>query len=487
MASTKIPLELTAYAPDADGATLELQTTDTTVTDGSVLGKIEFKAPKEASGTDAILVGAAIEAVAEGTFAADNNATELVFKTGASEAAAQKMVLTSAGNVGIGTTPTLGALHVTSATNDIVTFENTSSGTTGAQLALFHNSSSPADGDRVGALTFQGDDDGGIDNDIDDEGGSDDDNDTSNQQSSNEKSIQNKTFFESIFVYNSLLPTAISLAPQINSILSILDEPYSDPSVIPSYLLCNAISKEYKVAISGDGGDELLGGYERTMRSLQKPGSFRNLISKAYNLYPAILGTGNKLLSNSGDLETKYRSFLEDKKLTNLLNVSSSSNTFAEGLDYKDINFYKKLLIADYKFFLPEMMMFKIDRTSMANSLEVRSPFVDHKLIEFIMSNDTTYLNPRNSKEILKKYLSSDFSEEFIFRKKQGFIFDVEGWVFSNLDYITDKILNGHVVNGLNNKVINLLSINKSRINGQRIWKLFVLEHYLERVLSKSL
>ena len=103
MASTKIPLELTAYAPDADGATLELQTTDTTVTDGSVLGKIEFKAPKEASGTDAILVGAAIEAVAEGTFAADNNATELVFKTGASEAAAEKMRLSSIGQMKIST------------------------------------------------------------------------------------------------------------------------------------------------------------------------------------------------------------------------------------------------------------------------------------------------------------------------------------------------------------------------------------------------
>ena len=123
----------------------------------------------------------------------------------------------------------------------------------------------------------------------------------------------------------------------------------------------------------------------------------------------------------------------------------------------------------------------------MANSLEVRSPFVDHKLIEFIMSNNSTYLNPGNSKEILKEYLSHDFSEEFILRKKQGFIFDVEGWVFKNLDYITDKILNGHVINGLNNKIIKLLSINKSRINGQRIWKLFVLEHYLERVFSKSL
>jgi hypothetical protein len=86
----------------ATGGVLKLETSDTTVTDGSVLGKIEFKAPDEASGTDAILVGAAIEAVAEGTFAADNNATELVFKTGASAAADAKMTLDSSGNVLVG-------------------------------------------------------------------------------------------------------------------------------------------------------------------------------------------------------------------------------------------------------------------------------------------------------------------------------------------------------------------------------------------------
>ena len=118
MANTTIPLELSAYAPTASGATLELQTTDTTVTDGSVLGKIEFKAPSEASGTDAILVGAAIEAVAEGTFAADNNATELVFKTGASEAAAQKMVLTSSGKLGLGITSPSTDLHISGANDD---------------------------------------------------------------------------------------------------------------------------------------------------------------------------------------------------------------------------------------------------------------------------------------------------------------------------------------------------------------------------------
>ena len=88
----------------ATGGVLKLETSDTTVTDGSVLGKIEFKAPDEASGTDAILVGAAIEAVAEGTFAADNNATELVFKTGASAAADAKMTLTSGGNLLVGNT-----------------------------------------------------------------------------------------------------------------------------------------------------------------------------------------------------------------------------------------------------------------------------------------------------------------------------------------------------------------------------------------------
>ena len=101
------------------------------------------------------------------------------------------------------------------------------------------------------------------------------------------------------------------------------------------------------------------------------------------------------------------------------------------------------------------------------------------------MSNDISYLNPQILK-VLKNYLSNDFSQDFLLRKKQGFIFDVENWVFNNLDFILDKILNGHVVTNLNDKIINLLSINKSRINGQSL-KLFVLEHYLERVFSKSL
>jgi len=90
-------------AKTSDGAILTLQSSDTTITDGSILGRIDFQAPNESDGTDAILVGASIYAEADDTFAADNNETELVFATGASAAASEKVRITSDGKVGIGT------------------------------------------------------------------------------------------------------------------------------------------------------------------------------------------------------------------------------------------------------------------------------------------------------------------------------------------------------------------------------------------------
>ena len=84
------------------GAVLTLQTGDTDVADGNILGHIKFQAPDEGAGTDAILVAAAIAAESEGDFSSSNNATSLVFQTGASEAATTKMTLTSAGTLNLG-------------------------------------------------------------------------------------------------------------------------------------------------------------------------------------------------------------------------------------------------------------------------------------------------------------------------------------------------------------------------------------------------
>ncbi len=83
------------------GAVLTLQTGDTDVADGNILGHIKFQAPDEGAGTDAILIAAAIAAESEGDFSSSNNATSLVFQTGASEAATTKMTLTSGGNLDV--------------------------------------------------------------------------------------------------------------------------------------------------------------------------------------------------------------------------------------------------------------------------------------------------------------------------------------------------------------------------------------------------
>jgi len=100
-----------------DGVILNLQTSDTTVTASSVLGRLNFTAPNEGSGTDAILLAASIAAISEGTFAADNNATKLSFMTGASEAASEKMSLSSGGNL---TLPTDGVVIATGADSDVL-------------------------------------------------------------------------------------------------------------------------------------------------------------------------------------------------------------------------------------------------------------------------------------------------------------------------------------------------------------------------------
>jgi len=109
-------LTLKNPATSASPATVLLQTGDTDIAVNDVLGKIQFQAPDEGTGTDAILVAAEIAAVSEGDFAADNNATKLSFKTGASEAATEKMSLSSGGNL---TLPTDAAVVNFGANSDV--------------------------------------------------------------------------------------------------------------------------------------------------------------------------------------------------------------------------------------------------------------------------------------------------------------------------------------------------------------------------------
>ena len=141
---------------------------------------------------------------------------------------------------------------------------------------------------------------------------------------------------------------------------------------------------------------------------------------------------------------------------------------------------YKQLMVNEYSFYLPKLMMYKVDRSSMSNSLEVRSPFVDNKLIEYIFSHSYEYFDNEIQKKLLNQYLKSDFSEDFFNRKKQGFVFDNFKFIYNNNDYFKEKLKVLNEKLNIDTSKLDLLFIFKSRINADRIFKLSNLSNYLE-------
>lgn len=261
--------------------------------------------------------------------------------------------------------------------------------------------------------------------------------------------------------------------------MDCFDEPYADPSTVPSFVISKKISNIYKVAISGDGGDELLSGYTRTHSLLKNKNLFNHILKYGNIIYPNFLGTGNIFLKNSNFLEEATASYFSDKNLLNFFKIKDNltfENSFFQHLESP----FKTLLITEYSFYLSEMMMLKVDRTSMANSLEVRSPFVDHRLVEYILSSKPEYFDLENPKKMFKNYLSEDFDSKFLQRPKQGFVFNVEDWIYSNKNVIISTILENNIFGYFSYKKLNTLFLFKSRINGLRLWKIFIISKYLE-------
>lgn len=265
----------------------------------------------------------------------------------------------------------------------------------------------------------------------------------------------------------------------IDSSILLFDEPYSDPSTLPSYLLAKSISKKFKVAVSGDGGDELFIGYERVINFLEKKKIHSNLFNFLYSIYPPYLGTGASILKEKGFTPESYALYFSDKKFLKFLEFDDMQlfETQYFSTHKSDL---KAMLITDYKFYFQEMMMLKIDRTSMANSLEVRSPFLDHNLVEYILSRDDKDLYTIKNKKFLKDDLITDFDSDFVNRKKMGFVFNLEDWIYENKDKIINSINDSLISNLIDISKIKFLFNFKTRVNSQRIWKIYFLSVYFD-------
>lgn len=272
---------------------------------------------------------------------------------------------------------------------------------------------------------------------------------------------------------------------EVQNAISSLDEPYSDPSLIPSFLITSKIADDFKVAISGDGGDEIFIGYERIFRTLNGRKYSNLIIQTIFNCYPYLFGTGTRILSRSNKKSAAYKSFLSDFKLKKKIFSKKTGNFDLSDLWITDTSDLKNCLMSDFKFFLSEMMLLKIDRTSMANSLEVRSPFVDHRIIEYILSVNLEEYLKIGRKALLKDALKDTFSSDFINRKKMGFVFDIENWIFDSKD-VANTISEGYIKNNLSENILKNLTRFRTKVNAQRLWKIYIFEKYLSEYNSKS-
>ena len=248
----------------------------------------------------------------------------------------------------------------------------------------------------------------------------------------------------------------------LDDIVWHLDEPFADASSIPTYYVSKMARKKVTVALSGDGGDEILAGYVQRYSMNRMEDNIRKKIPRI--LRENILGPIARFYPKADFLPRPLRLKCF---LTNL------SLTFEEAY-FRDMSFYflpemkKKLYrpefasevkdfdafsvlgkhfkknrnpdvttqaqYVDIKTYLPEDILVKVDRMSMAHSLEVRSPILDHKLMEFVGKLPSFLkLKGNESKYIFKKINESRLPKDILYRKKQGFSIPLASWLRGEL------------------------------------------------------
>lgn len=245
---------------------------------------------------------------------------------------------------------------------------------------------------------------------------------------------------------------------EISNIVHAYDEPFSDPSQIPTYLLCKFAKKKITVALSGDGADELFGGYPRYKNILnvwkkieRYPNFFSNIsssLSKNLSCHnnARLRSLGKKLRKVSHkNLDSIYCDELSrwrpDENLydSNLLKNSNFDRSNSQ--NFLKVSNYRYLMLKDIITYLPSSLLVKIDRASMANSLEVRNPFLDTDLVKFTWSLPDRFIYNNEEKIMLKHILSENFSNDIVNRKKQGFEPPLNTWLKGPLkEWVRDLI-----------------------------------------------
>lgn len=310
-------------------------------------------------------------------------------------------------------------------------------------------------------------------------------------------------------------PNAIEILPLL---VEHYGEPYADSSSIPTYYVSRETRKHVTVALNGDGGDESFAGYERYLAMR---------LSEKYHKIPAVLRKG--VIENAVNLlpasATKRRSKVKDIKrfvkaaslpkverylsLVNAIDKSAKENLYTE--DFRNqvsgtdsAKFLKEwfdrsngsgivdaTMFTDQMTYLPNDLLVKVDIASMANSLEARSPLLDHKVIEFAASlPESIKLKGAENKSLLKKIGARLVPREVLYRKKMGFGVPIANWLRGELkDFLRDNLLSQKFASrGIlkQNEVEKMINehLSGEKDNYNQLWTILMLELWFQRFID---
>ncbi|HEV2176892.1 MAG TPA: asparagine synthase (glutamine-hydrolyzing) [Terriglobia bacterium] len=248
-----------------------------------------------------------------------------------------------------------------------------------------------------------------------------------------------------------------------------LDEPVADPAVVPTFLLSRFARREIKVALSGEGSDELFGGYPTYLGAqlakyyLQLPGVLRRqLFDRLRRLLPVSSSAVPKGLflrrflthaeRDPAERHLVWFGMFSPEELDQLFEPSwpgpqpPSSVVFSplarvlEGAQFDDT--LAEMLYLDFRTYLEDNLLVKVDRASMACSLEMRTPFLDHRLVEFAAGLPASLrVRGFKLKYLLKRAVEPWLPREIVYRQKRGFSVPIAEWMRTGLRPLVDETL----------------------------------------------
>lgn len=294
------------------------------------------------------------------------------------------------------------------------------------------------------------------------------------------------------------------VADSFDAVLSAFDEPFS--GVTSTYFVTRLIAKHVKVALSGDGADELFGSYlpHRLAQPLHHFPRLKGRLSSLSEGEQALLQPYldqpeylNAMLAQEDEasrrmslylwndtgkralFSEKMLSLCSDESTEHLIRTVYNASGTADPLN--------RALNCDFRILLPDQVLAFVDRLSMAHSVEVRPPFLDYRLMEFAATlPGSMKIKNGRSKHILKEAVRGLISDEVIDRPKEGFVLPIDNWLLNEMRPLVEKLLapNRLALHGLvrAEAVGQLLKEHYSKVanHGSRIWNLMIFQKWWE-------